>query len=289
LPSVLIEADGRKVAGQGAGILGARHSPFLVLGDPTEPGFSVDTLTLPDDMGAGRFRGRTRLLGTLEAEHHAQTADARALNTSYERVYRLLESPRAQRALRLANEPATVRDRYGWHHFGQSCLLARRLIEADVSLVTVYWNTGAAGDPGNWDTHNDEAPRLKDRILPPFERAYTALLDDLQSRGLLDETLVVWMGEFGRTPRINSAGGRDHWGFCQSVLLAGGGIKGGQVYGSSDAHGAYAAERPVSPDDLAATIFHTLGIPLDLEMHDAQGRPLPLCTGTPVAGVLASR
>jgi uncharacterized protein (DUF1501 family) len=160
--------------------------------------------------------------------------------------------------------------------------LARRLIEADVPLVTVYWNTGAAGDAGNWDTHDNETERLKNLLLPSFERAYIALLDDLESRGLLDETLVVWMGEFGRTPRINRNGGRDHWGFCQSVLLAGGGIRGGQVYGSSDSYAAYAALNPVSPDDLAATIFTSLGIPLDLEMRDAQGRPLPLCTGTPV-------
>src|SRR5262249_32247378 len=126
---------------------------------------------------------------------------------------------------------------------------------------------------------------LKNHLLPAFDRAMTALLDDLHCRGLLDETLVMWMGEFGRTPKINKNAGRDHWGFCQWVLMAGAGVRGGQVYGSSDASAAYAADQPVSPDDLAATVFHSLGIRLDHEMTDAQGRPLPLCSGKPVAGV----
>jgi uncharacterized protein (DUF1501 family) len=126
---------------------------------------------------------------------------------------------------------------------------------------------------------------MRDHLLPALDRAMSVLLDDLHQRGLLDDTLVMWMGEFGRTPRINNNGGRDHWGFCQSVLLAGAGVRGGQVYGRSDPHAAYAAESPVSPDDLAATVFHTLGIPLETEIHDTQGRPLPLCTGRPVLGV----
>jgi uncharacterized protein (DUF1501 family) len=151
--------------------------------------------------------------------------------------------------------------------------------------VTVFWNTGAAGAPGNWDTHDKNAERLKTALLPPFEQAYTALLEDLHGRGLLDETLVVWMGEFGRTPKINKNAGRDHWGFCQSVLLAGGGVRGGQVYGSSDASAAYPAELPVTPDDLAATAFDCLGVRLDQEMHDSLGRPFPLCKGKPVAAL----
>jgi uncharacterized protein (DUF1501 family) len=140
-------------------------------------------------------------------------------------------------------------------------------------------------DDQSWDTHNNSFHRLQHHLLPALDRALTALLDDLSGRGLLEDTLVVWNGEFGRTPRINRNAGRDHWGFCQSALLAGAGIRGGQVYGSSDAHAAYAAELPVSPDDLAATVFHILGVPLDQEMQDAQGRPLPLCNGRPVAGL----
>jgi uncharacterized protein (DUF1501 family) len=158
-------------------------------------------------------------------------------------------------------------------------------MEADVPLVTVYWNSPSNTANESWDTHERAEERMRGFLLPALDRALSALLEDLQQRGLLDDTLVMWMGEFGRTPRLNRNGGRDHWGFCQSVLMAGAGVRGGQVWGSSDAQAAYAAEAPVSPDDLAATVFHTLGIPLDREMHDPQGRPLPLCTGRPVLGV----
>jgi uncharacterized protein (DUF1501 family) len=154
-----------------------------------------------------------------------------------------------------------------------------------VALVTVYWNAPHIDDLQHWDTHKNSFHRLKVHLLPPFDQGMTALLEDLQERGLLDQTLVTWMGEFGRTPKINKNVGRDHWGFCQSVLMAGAGVRGGQVYGSSDASAAYAAERPVSPDDLAATVFHCLGVPLDQELADAQGRPIPLCVGKPVRGL----
>jgi hypothetical protein len=212
-------------------------------------------------------------------------ATARAVDQHYDRAFRLLQSPTTQRAFRLANEPERVRERYGWHHFGQSCVLARRLVEAGVPLVTVYWNAPHIDDVQHWDTHNNSFNRLKNDLLPHFDRAMTALLTDLHDRGLLDQTLVLWCGEFGRTPKVNRSAGRDHWGFCQSVLMAGAGVRGGQVYGSSDASAAYAAESPVSPDDLAATVLHSLGIPLDQEMRDMQGRPLPLCTGKPVMGL----
>jgi hypothetical protein len=285
LPSVLLDGDGGEVPGQGPGFLGQAHAAFLVNGDPTRPDFSIDTLTLPADVGEGRFRGRIGLQAALDRRGDRGLPPARDMAAHYERAFRLLQSPAARRAFHLAAEPVRVRERYGMHHFAQSCLLARRLLEADVPLVTVYWNSPSNTDDQSWDTHTESARRLRDHVLPPFDRAMTAFLEDLHERGLLDETLVVWMGEFGRTPRINRNGGRDHWGFCQSVLLAGAGVRGGQVYGSSDAHAAYAAEVPVSPDDLAATVFHSLGIPLDRELHDAQGRPLPLCTGRPVLGV----
>jgi Protein of unknown function (DUF1501) len=287
LPSVLYDGDGGEVPGQGPGLLGQRYAPFLVKGDPTRPDFSIKTLTLPAELDAGRFRGRVDLQTALgkRAERLARLPAARELDGHYEQAFRLLQSPAAQKAFHLAAEPAKLRERYGNHHFGQSCLLARRLVEAGVPLVTVYWNAPHIDDLQHWDTHKDSFQRLKTHLLPHFDRAMTALLEDLQTRGLLDETLVVWNGEFGRTPKINKLGGRDHWGFCQSVLLAGGGVRGGLVYGSSDARAAYAAESPVSPDDLAATVFHVLGIPLDREMRDAQNRPVPLCTGKPVLGL----
>jgi hypothetical protein len=287
LPSVLLDGDGGEVPGQGPGFLGQRHAPFFVHGDPTRPDFTLETLALPADVAPGRLRERRGLQAALERHAARVTSQPAAQNMTahYERAYRLLQSPVARRAFSLASEPASVRERYGWHHFGQSCLLARRLLEADVPLVTVYWNSPSLTTDQSWDTHANSAVRLRDHLLPAFDRAMTALLEDLQQRGLLEDTLVVWMGEFGRTPRINRNGGRDHWGFCQSVLMAGAGVRGGQVYGSSDSHAAYAAELPVRPDDLAATVFTSLGIPLDREMHDAQGRPLPLCLGRPVLGL----
>jgi uncharacterized protein (DUF1501 family) len=154
-----------------------------------------------------------------------------------------------------------------------------------VPLITVFWNSPHIDDDQHWDTHKDAARRLRDHLLPAYDRAVSALLADLHNRGLLDSTLVMSMGEFGRTPRINKAGGRDHWGFCQSVLLAGAGVRGGQVYGASDAQAGYAAERPVRPDDLAATALHVLGVSPDREVHDAQGRPHVVCLGKPVVGL----
>jgi hypothetical protein len=286
LPSVLHDGDGGEVPGQGPGLLGGRFAPLIVKGDPTRADFSLETLELPADVDGGRFRGRVGLRAALkragEGLAHLSAADH---DGDCERAFRLLQSQATRRAFRLADESDRVRERYGRHHFGQSCLLARRLVEAGVPLVTVFWNAPDIDDLQHWDTHKDSFNRLKNHLLPHFDRGLSALLDDLAGRGLLDRTLVVWCGEFGRTPKVNKNAGRDHWGFCQSALLAGAGVRGGQVYGSSDASAAYAAELPVSPDDLAATVFHSLGIPLGQEMRDALGRPMPLCTGKPVLGL----
>ncbi len=287
LPSVLLDGDGGEVPGQGPGFLGQKQAPFLVQGDPTRPDFSIDTLTLPGDLSVRRLRDRMQLQTALdgEAERLVKLPGPQAMDSHYERAFRLLQSPAARRAFDLAAEPEKLRERYGWHHFGQSCVLARRLVEAGIPMITVYWNSPSLTTDQSWDTHGNSFVRLKDHLLPSFDRAMTALLEDLQARGLLDETLVVWMGEFGRTPKLNRNAGRDHWGFCQSLLLAGAGVRGGQVYGASDASAAYAADLPVSPDDLAATVFDRLGIRLDHELRDPQGRPLPLCAGKPVAGL----
>jgi hypothetical protein len=287
LPSVLHDGDGGEVPGQGPGLLGQRWAPFLVQGDPTRPDFSVETLTLPGETSQLRLHGRIGLQAALDqaAGRLARLSGATDLASHYEHAFRLLQSPVARQAFDLAAEPVRLRQRYGQHAFGQSCLLARRLVEAGVRLVTVYWNTPSLADDDSWDTHANSFNRLRGSLLPPFDQAFTALLEDLTSRGLLDETLVLWMGEFGRTPLLNRNAGRDHWGFCQSILMAGGGVRGGQVYGRSDRHAAYAAEQPVSPDDLAATVFERLGIPLEQHVHDTKGRPLPLCLGRPVRGL----
>jgi hypothetical protein len=289
LPSVLHDGDGGEVPGQGPGFLGLRYAPFQVLADPTRRDFSMDTLTLPGGVSRHRLGERMGLRAALDqrAERLTRLSGAGVVDGNYDRAFRLLQSDRARRAFHLAKEPDKVREGYGWNQFGQSCLLGRRLVEAGVPLVTVFWNTPSLATPDSWDTHADGFNRLKKHILPVFDLAMSALLDDLQGRGLLDETLVLWMGEFGRTPKLSRDAGRDHWGFCQSVLLAGAGVRGGQVYGSSDGSAAYAAESPVRPDDLAATVFDRLGIRLEQELHDVQGRPLPLCTGEPVAALFA--
>jgi hypothetical protein len=280
LPSVLHDGDGGEVPGQGPGMLGSRFGPFRVVADPTRLDFSLDTLRLPAEVDPRRLANRRDLRAALD-----RSPLGRDLEAHYARALGWLDSGTMHRAFRLSAEPSPLRARYGAHHFAQSCLLARRLVEAGVPLVTVFWNSPHIDDDQHWDTHKDAVRRMRDHLLPAYDRAVSALLTDLHDRGLLDSTLVVSMGEFGRTPRINRAGGRDHWGFCQSALLAGAGVRGGQVYGSSDAQAAYAADRPVRPDDLAATALHLLGVPLDREVHDAQGRPHAVCLGKPVVGL----
>ena len=199
----------------------------------------------------------------------------------------LLHSTAARRAFDLSAEPDATRDRYGRSRFGQSILLARRLVEAGVSLVQVNW-TRIAGRPnqGGWDTHQKHNASLKDFLMPMMDQCFSALIEDLAARGLLDETLVVWFGEFGRTPRFNGAAGRDHWGPCFSLALAGGGIRGGVVHGSSDKQAAYPVDGRVGACDLLATVFHCLGYDPDTEMHDTLGRPYPISRGRPIEAVL---
>jgi uncharacterized protein (DUF1501 family) len=204
------------------------------------------------------------------------------MDGAQEKALSLVTSPEVRRAFDLSQEPAKVRDRYGRHTWGQSHLLARRLIEAGARFVTTV-----NGQSIVWDTHKDNFNRLKQRLVPPMERAFVALLDDLQERGLLETTLVVWMGDFGRTPKINADAGRDHWPSCYSVVLAGGGVRGGQVVGESDRTGAYAIERPVTPADVHATVFAAVGYnPQATTYPSPEGRPLPLSTGTPIEELL---
>jgi hypothetical protein len=215
------------------------------------------------------------------------TQTGRAVGSSYERALNLLQSAKTDAAFDLSREPDALRAKYGYHHFTQSLLLARRLVEAGVPFVTVYWNSPRNTDNQSWDTHKNQHVRMREHLLPAFDKGMAAFLDDMQERGLLDETLVTWWGEFGRTPKINRNVGRDHWGFCQSVGLTGAGVKPGLIYGSSTKDGGYPSTLPVSPDDLSATIFERLGIDHKQHMYDIQKRPIPLSYGTPVRDILS--
>jgi hypothetical protein len=296
--------DGVTYAGSHAGFLGPRFDPMELRGadgyngnaefrnvqqQPTHP------LGLPADMDLSRLQARRGLLNALDQQDRRlqNGTDAKGLGSFYEQAFRMVASSRAKEAFDLEREPLTVRDRYGRNPYGESFLLARRLVEAGVRLVSVIWlYIMPDGKLINvWDNHSGfgiyGAKTGYDLLkgpccIPTLDRAYSALLTDLAERGLLDETLVVAAGEFGRTPKINSAAGRDHWGKCQSVLLAGGGIRGGQVYGASDGQAAFVKDSPVAPEDLLATIYHAFGLPPDSEIHDRENRPHRLTEGKPV-------
>ncbi len=264
--------------GQDAGFLGRAYDPWLLQCDPTLPTVAIDGLALPAEVTPERFERRRRLLDAL----------AEASDDPYrQQALAMLASPQVRTAFALDREPLRVRDRYGRSRFGQSCLLARRLVEAGVPLVRVNWSrVPNAPNNGHWDTHTQNTRSVK-TLMPILDTAYSALLEDLDARGLLDDTLVVWMAEFGRTPRINANAGRDHWGQVFSVALAGGGVRGGIIYGASDPIAAYPKDGIVTPEDLHATIYHCLGIPHDATIRDPQGRSFPICQGQPIHAVLA--
>lgn len=269
--------------GQYGGFLGQRYDPFVLNSDPNSPKFKVPNLTLVEGVTPGRAEGRRALLRSVDRGLRAiDTADLRALDTAQEQAFSLVTSEEVSRAFDLSREPAAVRDRYGRHTWGQSHLLARRLIEAGARFVTTV-----NGQSIVWDTHKDNFNGLKNRLVPPMEQAFSALLEDLSGRGLLDETLVVWMGDFGRTPKINADAGRDHWPQCYSMVLAGGGIRGGQVVGESDRTAAFPITRPVSPADVHATVFRALGYdPRRITYPSPEGRPLPLSEGEAIGELL---
>jgi hypothetical protein len=264
--------------GQHAGFLGGGYDPLIIHADPNQPQFRVAALAPQADVSAQRLADRRQLLAQLEPT--APHAGAKELGKHYERAYDLVTSAATRRAFDLNQEPAAVRERYGRTRHGQSVLLARRLVEAGVRLVLVN-DAEDSGQNKRWDTHSGGFNTLK-KVLPETDAAVSSLLDELHDRGLLDSTLVVWMGEFGRSPKADAAGGRDHWPDCYSLLLAGGGIRGGAVYGASDSRAAYPKELPVRPEDIHATIYHALGIPADAHLHDTEGRPLSVYTGQPI-------
>ena len=291
LPEHVWNTDKSVWPGQDAGWLGPQAEPWLVACDPSRPDFTPPDITLPLDVTPDRLADRLRLQELMNRRFRALD-DARIgrWSTWQSKAIDLVRSEEARRAFAIDRETATVRERYGNHRFGQSVLLARRLVEAGVSLVQVNWNR-AADDPDvaaspMWDTHKNHASLLKSHLMSPMDMAYSALLEDLATRGMLEETLVVWMGEFGRTPKINAAGGRDHWGPVFSVALAGGGVRGGVVHGKSDRQGGYPLDGRVEPPDLVATIHHCLGYPASTEVHDRFGRPLVISRGRPIEAIL---
>src|SRR5262249_16817627 len=271
--------------GQDAGFLGRAADPWLIDGDPNAPAFHIAGLTSPPELPPARLTQRQSLRQQLDC-HLTAISRSDEYSGRARQAFDLIAAPAARKAFDLDTEPPGVRDRYGRTRFGQSCLLARRLVEAGVPLVRVNW-TRVAGAPnnGHWDTHSQNTAGMK-ALMPILDRAYGALLDDLADRGLLDSTLVMWTGEFGRTPKINGAAGRDHWGNVFSVALAGGGIRGGVVHGSSDRLAAYPKDGRVRPQDLTATIFHCLGVSPETEIRDALGRPLPVSRGEVIRQVL---
>jgi len=279
----LLDMHRRTFAGEGGGFLGQACDPFRILQDPNRPDFRVQALTPPREAPLDRLAARRGLLEQLQCRGDGVLGRC-AMDAHQERAFAMILAPATRAAFELEAEPAPVRDRYGRHKFGQGVLLARRLVERGVPLVTVYWNGEEV--PGGWDLHYKNRERLPP-LAGPLDRAFSALLDDLAARGLLDETLVVWMGEFGRAPLIEREGGRGHWGRCYSVVLAGAGVNAGMVHGRSDRRAAYPVEGAVSPQDVVTTIYHCLGIAADTELTDALGRPLRLCQGKVIRGVLA--
>jgi uncharacterized protein (DUF1501 family) len=266
-----------------AGFLGSGFDPMFVTDDPSADDFA------PIRRVAGAEREmldrRASLLSQLDAfrARHDFNPRVQQANSFHDKALQLISSAEASRAFDLKCEPQTVRDRFGMSAFGQGCLLARRLVQAGVKLVTVNWaRTYQPSVEDLWDTHARHFPLLRDRLCPAFDVGFSALLDDLAENGLLEETLVVVMSEFGRTPKINANGGRDHWPGCNAVILAGAGIQGGAVLGTSDNLAMYPASDPVAPEDLAATIYHALGMPRDTHVADHTGRPLAISTGRPL-------
>jgi hypothetical protein len=288
LPEVIKDAGVNAYPGLDGGLLGKQFAPFRIEADAAHRSFQVPDVFLPSDLSADRLADRRLLLDRINRRFDAVEAKAPLadLDAWYQRAFALMRSPAVQQAFDLEREPDRRRDEYGRHLFGQGCLLARRLLEAGLALMSVYWHYEGPDDSPVWDTHQNNFPHLRNRLMPPTDAALSALLGDLHQRGMLDETLVICMGEFGRTPKVNKLGGRDHWSAVQSVLLAGAGVRRGSVYGASDRLGAYPADNPVTPADLTATLLHLLGVPTDMEIRDRTDRPIAACQGKPIGGVL---
>jgi uncharacterized protein (DUF1501 family) len=290
----------RVAPGQFGGFLGREYEP-LVIGDVTEQLVAVPGLEPSPEVPPERLAGRRRLLQAIEVQRPpAPAAQIADMNVLYQQAFQVLASPTCRSAFDLSAEPERLRERYGRYRSGQACLLARRLVEAKVPLVTVMFNHGNRGqdkqpeetEAYGWDTHNDIFHALKVHLLPRFDQSFSALLEDLEDRGLLDETLVICMGEFGRAPRValeatfaGTSPGRKHWASAYSIVMAGAGVTRGATYGDSDQIGAHVKDRSVSPADIAATMFAALGIDPASDYVDSLGRPFALTEGKPIDGL----
>jgi len=281
MPHPIGNTGGNMPHGQNAGFLGKTYDPFVLNADPSDPNFKVPDMLPPDYLTALRVDRRRdwREMIDKSVSKFETSQDARLLDSTFHQAYTLMSSEKAREAFELHKESQAVRDKYGMNRFGQSCLLARRLIEAGVRFVTVNMFE-TVFDEITWDIHGSKPfspiSCYRDLVGPMFDMAYSSLLEELSERGLLANTMVLATGEFGRTPKVNPAGGRDHWPQCWTVLMAGGGIKGGQVIGSSDEIGSAPKDRPTTPGEIAATVYRSLGIDLATELPGGGGRPIPV-------------
>jgi hypothetical protein len=281
LPQLMGRGGANLPNGQAGGFLGKSHDPFVLMADPSQPNFKVPDLLPPPTMGTARLDRRRRMRDIVNStiEDFEETENATLLDSNFEAAFRLMSSPQARDAFDLSKEPTRVRERYGMNRFGQCCLLSRRLVEAGVRFVTVNAFL-TVFDEITWDIHGSKPftsiQGMKEIVCPMYDQAYSALIEDLAERGMLDQTMVACLSEFGRTPKVNSAGGRDHWPQCFTCYFAGGGVQGGRVIGASDSIGGTPVERPVQPPDLIATIFHSLGLDYAQHLPGPGGRPFPL-------------
>jgi hypothetical protein len=274
-------APGGQAPGQHAGWLGHQFDPILAAGDPNAAGWQIPALALIDGQGPDRLVRRGSLLHTIDAQRRLLEQSSRLdrMTALQQQGVGLLTSPDVRRAFDLEQESPEVRNRYGRNTHGQCVLLAKRLLDHGVPFVSVNWHNDGKNF---WDTHGNNFNRLKDDLIPPADRALSALLDDLSASGRLADTLIVWVGEFGRAPVISGGSGREHHPYCYSGLMAGGGVNGGQVYGASDSRAAYPSDKPVTPQDFTATMYHALGIDPGDVLHDQQNRPHKIAAGQPI-------
>lgn len=281
LPETMGRGGGNLPNGQAGGFLGKSHDPFALMADPSKPDFKVPDLLPPDSIGNARIDRRRRMRDIVEStiKNFESSESARLMDENFASAYRLMTSSQARNAFDLSKEPDAVRERYGRNRFGQCCLLARRLVEAGVRFVTI--NTFlTVFDEITWDIHGSKPftsiEGMKNVVAPMYDQGYSALISDLSDRGMLEDTMVCNLAEFGRTPKVNPAGGRDHWPQCFTVYFAGGGVQGGRVVGASDPIGAVPVDRPTEPPEVVATIFHSLGLNVESHLPGPAGRPFPL-------------